>query len=85
MDNEYNYKQAVDEIARGITYMMGENNMSNTQIYNGVITAINNDIYVIKINGKTYNLTQYGNFNHNVNSVVKVFVPQGNMNMAFFI
>lgn len=79
------YREAVNGLITGFDYMLQENNKQNTQIFNGIITAINNGSYTIKINGNEYVIPLYGNFNHDINEVVKVFIPQGNMNLAFFI
>lgn len=84
MSNEQ-CKEAADSLVSSIGYMIGEANKLNTQIYNGVITAVSGGSYTILINGKTFTIPLYGSFSHSVNDVVKVFVPQGNMNLAFFI
>lgn len=79
------YKEAGDALLSSFEYMLSEGLKSNTQIYNGIIVNEDNGIYTIKINGNNYAIPQYGEFTHVVNQVVKVFVPQGNMNLAFFI
>ena len=79
------YKEAVDGLIGGFDYMLQENNKKSTQIFNGVITAVNGSSYTIKLNGNEYVIPLYGGFIHNVNDVVKVFIPQGNMNLAFFM
>lgn len=85
MDNNEIFKEAVNQIARSIDYMLDQKDLGNTKIYNGLITALSNNNASIKINGKIFSINQYGTFTHNVNDMVKVFVPQGNMNLAFFI
>lgn len=79
------YKEAGDALISSFSYMMNESQKINTQIYNGLITNIADNVYTVQVNGNKYTLPQYGEFTHAVNQVVKVFVPQGNMNLAFFI
>lgn len=75
------YKETVDEIARSVAYMLQQQSLGNTQIYNGILINFNS----VKVNDKVYSLSQYGGLTHQINDVVKVFIPQGNMNLAFFI
>ncbi len=84
MDNNKLYQDAVKAIGTSVQYMI-EQSVQSTQIYNGVITSMFSGAYSITLNGKSYNIPHYGSFTHSVGDVVKVFVPQGNMNMAFFI
>lgn len=79
------YKQAVDNMLQGFNYMLNNSIKSTTQIYNGLIVSVVNNEYTIKINGNNYVIPLYGSFTHSVNEIVKVFIPQGNMNLAFFI
>lgn len=79
------FKEAVNQIARSVEYMLDQKEMNGTKIYSGLIVSLNDNIASIKINGKNFTIEQYGNFVHSVNDVVKVFVPQGNMNLAFFM
>ena len=79
------YKEAVDGLIAGFDYMLQESNKQNTQIFNGIITAISGGSYTIKLNGNEYVIPLYGGLSHSINDVVKVFIPQGNMNLAFFI
>lgn len=86
MNKSKEFKEAVEQIIRSINYILEEKNLTNTQIFNGILIQINDNVGTIKINGKEYdNIPQYGNFQHEVRNTVKVFVPQGNMNLAFFI
>lgn len=83
-DNE-RFGEAVDAIAKSVDYMLKQNALGQTKIYIGILTNENNGVYSVRVNGETYTIPQYGNFTHGVNEAVKVFVPQGNMNLAFFI
>ena len=58
----------------------------NTQIYNGILLSLTEDgnIGTVLINGKQYSLPFNGSLPERSTGVtVKVFVPQGNMNLAF--
>lgn len=79
------FKEAVNQIARSVEYMLDQKELGSTKIYNGIITSLTNGVATIQINGKVFTINQYGTFTHAVNDMVKVFVPQGNMNLAFFI
>ena len=75
MDNNEVFKEAVNQIARSVEYMLDQKELGNTKIYNGLITTLSNNIASIRINGKVFSINQYGTFTHNVNDIVKVFVP----------
>ena len=57
---------------------------SITQIYSGVCKSINTNNCVMSINGKD-NIVQYYGSAPSVDSIYRVFVPNGNMSMAFII
>lgn len=78
MDNN---KEALQEIIRSIEYLVEQKLQQNTQIFDGLLLSNGQ----IRINGKDYFIKQYGNLSHENNSVVKVFVPKGNMNISFYI
>lgn len=79
------YQEAIKSLLHGIDYMIQNAMTKSTQIYNGLIVSKTGNKAEIRVNGKTFTLPQYGNFSHVVNETVKVFVPQGNMNLAFYI
>lgn len=79
------YKRAVDSMLQGFEYMVNNSAKNTTQIYNGLIINIIDNSYTVRVNGNDYLIPLYGSFTHNINDVVKVFIPQGNMNLAFFI
>lgn len=81
MNNE---KMAIIEIIKGIEYLINKNDRS-TKIYTGMIESIDNNTYTVKVNGKNYQLPLYGNNTLSVGSIVKVFIPQNNMNLAFIM
>lgn len=79
------YKEAVESITNSVQYMIAQTTKNMTQIYNGIVVSVNNNNYTISVNGQEYIIKQYGNLIHVAGDVVKVFIPQGNMNIAFFI
>ena len=58
---------------------------NSTKIYDGIVISNNNDgRWNIKYNGETHAVKLYGSALPSVNSMVKVVVPQGNQNLAWF-
>lgn len=84
MDNN-DYKLATESIVNAIKYMIDEQLSHVTQIYNGVIISNSTRSADVTVNGKSYTLPKYGTISYSKGDVVKVFVPQGNMNLAFFM
>lgn len=81
-------QKALDEILRGVQYLIDQAIKENTfRGYNGIITssASIGDTWNVIVNGKSYILPHYGSNTPVVGQTVKVFVPQGNMNLAYFI
>lgn len=86
MNNNGNeYKDAINSLLSGMQYMIEQAVKNCTQIYNGTIISIYGNNYTVKVNGNDYVLRPYGEGSYEKNNIVKVFVPQGNMNLAFFI
>lgn len=84
-NNNQIYNEAVKALANSMQYMISQALKDNTQIYNGVIASVSSGNYTITVNGQNYIIKQYGNIEHAVGDFVKVFIPQGNMNIAFFM
>lgn len=79
-------QQEIIDAIKIIAESYSEANSSNTKIYDGLVIAINSDdTYKIRVNGKEYNFNKYGNNTISVNQIVKVFIPQNIMNMAFIM
>lgn len=74
-------KQALDELTRSIEYLIDQKLNQCTKIFDGFLLSNG----MVRVNGKDYSIKQYGNLVHENNSLVKVFIPQGNMNVAFYI
>lgn len=57
-----------------------------TKIYEGIIVSNNNDgRWNIRYNGEVHPVRSYGNASPAVDQMVKVFVPQGNQSLAWFL
>lgn len=84
MRNDYQF--AVQEILKGVAYLLAEANKKNTQCYDGVILKSNvNGKWDVQYNGEIHSLMPYGAVVPAVGKMVKVIIPQGNMSVAFFI
>lgn len=79
-------KEAIEQIIRGMTYMVNDTiNNSMTKVYDGIVISNNNDgRWNIKYNGETHPVKPYGPVAPNVNAIVKVIVPQGNQALSWF-
>lgn len=82
----FDYQSTIDEIIRGVGYMIQTWFEANsTKIYTGVIISSNNNgTWNVQYNGETHSMLAYGSIQPSVNMMVKVVVPQGNQNLAFF-
>lgn len=79
-------KEAIEQIIRGMTYMVNDTvNNNMTKVYDGIVISNNNDgRWNIKYNGETHPVKPYGPIAPNVNAIVKVIVPQGNQALSWF-
>lgn len=82
-----NYQKAIDEMLKGINFRIeAVAKKYGTQNYDGFIVGQNGDKWEVRFNGEAHTIPQYGNISTpSVGKTVKVFVPQGNMNLAYFI
>lgn len=80
-------KEAIEQIIRGMTYMINDTiNNSMTKVYNGIVISNNNDgRWNIQYNGEIHPVKGYGVALPTVGTVVKVLVPQGNQALAWFL
>lgn len=76
------YNECIQEMARSFQYMIDQNS-NDTKIYDGVVVSISGG-YTVKFNGREHKMKQFGSGTVKVGSMVKVFIPQNNMNLAFF-
>lgn len=76
----------IDTMLRSIQYMLDKTLKSTTEIYDALIISNNNDgRWNVQFNGINIPVKPYGSITPTVGSMVKVFIPQGNKNLAFFI
>lgn len=84
MQNDY--QSAVQEILKGVAYLLAESAKRNTQCYDGIIIGDNgNGKWNVQYNGETHSLKPYGSIVPSIGKMVKVIIPQGNTSVAFFI
>lgn len=77
---------ALDEMLKSINFLIKETLKTTTQIYNGTVISFNSgNKWNIQYNGEVHSVEKYGNNTPVVGSVVKVFIPQGNQNLAWFL
>lgn len=79
-------KEAIEQIIRGMTYMVNDTiNNNMTKVYDGIVISNNNDgRWNVKYNGETHPVKPYGPIVPDVNTIVKVIVPQGNQALSWF-
>ena len=82
-----NNKDASGSIIKGSWYAVDMAvRKYTTKIYDGVSVSNNNDgRWNIQYNGETHPIKPYGSISPTVDMKVKVFIPQGNQNLAFFM
>ena len=79
------YQLAINEMLKRFGYLIEEAMKKTTKCYSGIVVSNNNDgRWNIKYNGEIHPVKGYGGVIPTVNSVVKVFVPQGNQSLAWF-
>lgn len=87
--NKSDNQTALEELVKGFDYLLTQTlSKRMTQIYNGLIvsSSVSGGKWSVQFNGQIHDLPQYGNVSTvSKGSVVKVFVPNGNINLAFFI
>ena len=77
---------AINEILKTVDYMINKKINQTTKIYTGIILSNNNDgKWNVQYNGEIHSIVSYGNITPKVGTMVKVFIPQGNQALAFFI
>ena len=86
MNNDLIQDLAIEEIIRSVKYMIKDFSKNITQIYDGiVISAAQNNKWNIQYNGETHAVKLYGTNTPSIGDRVKVFIPQGNQSVAFFM
>lgn len=74
------------EILDAIEIIVDRKMQNVAQIYRGVVKAVstNDNLAVVLVNGEVHNMRYYGSA-PTVNIAYPVFVPHGNMSLAFMI
>lgn len=86
MNNQAMVDTMIQEILKSINYMLNSSLDKTTKIYNGIIVSNNNDgRWNIQYNGETHPVKPYNISSPEVGTVVKVFIPQNNQALAFFM
>lgn len=86
MNNDIIQDLAMEEMIRSIQYMIKNFLKNSTQIYDGiVISAAQNNKWNIQYNGEVHAVKLYGTNSPTTGDKVKVFIPQGNQSVAFFM
>lgn len=81
-----NESDALKEIIKSIQYLVNQSKLQSTRIYSGfVLSSEGGGKYKVKVNDVEKVLPLYGTNTVAVHSNVKVFVPQGNYNLAFIM
>ena len=82
MDNS---QEATMQLIRGIKYIVQKIVKKNsTQVYDGIVLSESADgKWNVQYNGQSHAIKPY-KMTPTTNTMVKVFVPQGNQNLAFF-
>lgn len=76
----------IQSIIDGVKYLIENSKKNETQIYNGrIIEVLENNEYKVELNTKQYIFKKYGNNSMQVNDIVKIFVPQNDLSMAFIM
>lgn len=78
--------KAIEEMIKSFKFIAEKYLENTTKIYSVPVLAQNADgTYTVNFNGESHNLPLYGNNTITVGKPVKVFIPQGNMNLAFIM
>lgn len=78
-------QEAVQAMLEGFNLLLKEAINNTTKIYDGFVVGQNGTNWNVRYNGQVHSIKQYGDNQVKVGKIVKVFVPQGNANLTFFI
>lgn len=86
MSNNIQNQNLINTLIKGIQYIVDQTLKNNmTKSYDGLVLSENTDgTWNIQFNGKTHAIKPY-KITPTPNTMVKVIVPQGNLNIAYFI
>lgn len=81
-------REATEEMLKGFKYMLDLLYAKTTLNHDGLIVSSEANAsgkWDVRFNGEVHALKPYGAIVPAKNMIVKVFVPQGNMSLAYFI
>lgn len=78
-------QEAVQAMLEGFNLLLKEAISNTTKIYDGFVVSQNGTNWNVRYNGQIHSIKQYGDNQVKTGKIVKVFVPQGNANLTFFI
>lgn len=78
-------QEAVQAMLEGFNLLLKEAINNTTKIYDGFVVDQNGTNWNVRYNGQVHSIKQYGDNQVKVGKIVKVFIPQGNANLTFFI
>lgn len=80
------WQGAIQQIVKGISQMVEDKLSKTTKIYDALVIKNNNDgTWNLQYNGNIHAVKPYGTVSPTIGKTVKVFIPQGNQNLSFFI
>lgn len=74
---------AIKEMLKGFAYLLEEAMRGTTKNYDGIVVSSSNNKWNVQYNGEIHSVKMYGDGIPQINSMVKVFVPQGNQTLAW--
>lgn len=80
-------KEAVNQLLRGIDYIIEKYIKKTTKCYDGIILSkdtSSTNKWNIRYNGEVHSVALYGSNTPTVGQMVKVIIPQGNQALAWF-
>lgn len=78
-------QEAVQAMLEGFNLLLKEAINNTTKIYDGFVINQDGANWNVRYNGQVHSIKQYGDNQVKVGKIVKVFIPQGNANLTFFI
>lgn len=78
-------QEAVQAMLEGFNLLLKEAISNTTKIYDGFVVGQNGTNWNVRYNGQVHSIKQYGDNQVKAGKIVKVFIPQGNANLTFFI
>ena len=77
--------EAIKEILKSINYLVNQAMLKTTKCYNGIVKSQEGNKWTVQFNGEAHLIPHYGENSVVVGKVVKVFIPENNISLAFFI